>query len=264
MSERIQLLDEMGAQFAHAIAETEASPRTFARRRIGPRSPAHVAVVATCFAALLGGTAYAVPATRGAVDSITGSLAGWVGGDDGAAPGRAVEDSDNAPSWFRASPGDSRVIAEAGGVGLFVQRTETDGSPAIQFAIGPGMVVEDSLEGWRQKLDERAVVILQGPAAFGPGDLLDDQGRAPLLGVTTRDVERVEVRYVDNGPTLIRDNGDGGFVLLVDAWRPLRELIAYDRTGEVRERTDLSSYDLSYLCEREPQCRSKQRPPASP
>lgn len=105
----------------------------------------------------------------------------------------------------------------------------------------------------RETLGDRAVVVHPGTALFGRGDAIDDRGRFPLLGVTTRDVERVDLRYAD-GSTLAADNGDGGFVLLVDAWRPLDELIAYDGTGEVRGRADLTHIDNSYLCEREPGC----------
>jgi hypothetical protein len=31
---------------------------------------------------------------------------------------------------------------------------------------------------------------------------------------------------------VVGDTGDGGFVLLADAWRPLRELIAYVKVGK--------------------------------
>jgi hypothetical protein len=75
--------------------------------------------------------------------------------------------------------------------------------------------------------------------------------RVPLFGVTTRDVKRVELRYSE-GPPLVGDTGDGDFVLLADTWRPPRELIAYDATGRVLERADVSEYDMRYLCEKEP------------
>ncbi|MFL5818014.1 MAG: hypothetical protein ACJ76L_10485 [Conexibacter sp.] len=258
MSERIQLLEDIGAQFARVAAEVEAGsrPSELSRRPVGAGSLARVFVVAACVAAMLGGTAYAVPATREALDGVVGSLSGWVQGDDENPPGRAVEAGDNAPSWFKERPGDSRVIAETDGVGLFVRRADSDGVPALQFGIGPGLVVAGTLESWRRRLGERAVVVLHGPAAFGPRDLLDDRGHAPLLGVTTRDIARVELRYAQ-GPPLRSDNGDGGFVLMVDAWRPVRELVAYDAAGQVRERIDLASYDLAYLCEREPGCPSE-------
>jgi hypothetical protein len=256
MRERIQLLDDLGAEFARvaAAAESRSRPGSGLSWRPGRSgSRARSLAVSTILVAVLGCMAYAVPVTRGAVDGIADSLAGWVLGDHDTAPGRAVAPGDAAPSWFDESPGDARVIAEADGVGLFVRRTEMDGNPTLQFGLGPGLVVGDTLEGWRHRLGERALVVLHGPAAFGPRDLLDDRGRHPLLGVTTRDVASVELQYAE-GPPLVAENGDGGFVLLADAWRPLRELIAYDDTGRVRDRTDLTHYDMSYLCEREPGC----------
>jgi hypothetical protein len=256
MTERIQLLDDLGVELARVAAAAESRARArsgLPRRLLGSGSRARTLAIALALTVLLGGSAVAVPVTRAAVDGVAGSLAGWILGDDDAAPGRAVAPGDNAPSWFGEHPGDARVIAEADGVGLFVQRAERDGRSMLEFGLGPGLVVGDTLEGWRERLGERAVVVLHGPAAFGPRDLLDDRGRFPLLGVTTRDVTSVELEYAE-GPPLVAENGDGGFVLLADAWRPLRELVAYDGTGRVRDRTDLTGYDMSYLCEREPGC----------
>lgn len=253
MSNTIRLLDDLGAEFARVAVEAESRSRT------SPGSPrpllrrARTVALAAGLTVMLGGTAYAVPATRGAVDSVADSLAGWVQGDRDDVPGRALEPGDNAPAWFREGPGEARVIAEADGVGLYVRRTDSDRGPVLELGIGSGMVMGSTLDEWRERLGEQAVFVLHGPAAFGPRDLLDERGRFPLLGVTTRDVERVELRYAE-GPPLLADNGDGGFVLLADAWRPLGELVAYDGTGRVIERIDLTGYDMRYLCEREPGC----------
>jgi hypothetical protein len=51
---------------------------------------------------------------------------------------------------------------------------------------------------------------------------------------------------------LAGDTGDSGFVLLADAWRPFRELIAYDGSGRELGRTDIRGDDMRYLCEKEP------------
>ena len=107
-----------------------------------------------------------------------------------------------------------------------------------------------TLDDWRQLLGQHTVVVL-GPAAFGPRDFVDERGRIPLLGVTTRAVKRVELHYFE-GPALVGRTGDSGFVLLADAWRRVRELIAYDGTGHVVERADLRGDDMRYLCEKEP------------
>lgn len=246
MSERIQVLDDLGAEFARVGTETEERSSTRSSRR-------HAVAVAAALTILMGGSAYAVPATRGAVGSLADSLAGWVQGESEEAPGSPLKPGDNAPSWFSEDPADSRVIAKTDGVGLFMRRTTENGTPMLQFGLGRGLVVGGTLESWRQRLGQSAVVVLPGPAAFGPRDLLDEQGRFALLGVTARDVARLELHYSEGDPVVIK-NGDGGFVLLADAWRPLRELIAYDGENRVRDRVDLTAYDMSRHCEREPGC----------
>jgi hypothetical protein len=254
MTEHIQLLDDLGAEFARVAADTE---RTLRRPSAQPGRPlqsglrARTLAIALGIAALIGGGTYAVPATRAAVDGITDSFAAWVSGDSDTAPGRALGPGDNVPAWFNDSEGgETRLIAEADGVGLYVRRADSDEGPLLEFGLGEGLAMVDTLEGWRQRLDQHAAVIL-GPALFGPRDVLDKRGRFPLLGVTTRDVKRVELRYFEGAP-LVGDTGDGGFVLLADAWRRLRELIAYDATGRVLERADMRGNDMRYLCEKEP------------
>lgn len=108
------------------------------------------------------------------------------------------------------------------------------------------------MESWRERLDRKTVHVL-GHAPFRARDPLDDLGRVPLFGVTARDVERVELRYAEGRPLESRV-GDGGFVLLVDAWRPLAELIAYDAAGRILDRVDVSGHHLTYLCDKDPAC----------
>jgi hypothetical protein len=50
-------------------------------------------------------------------------------------------------------------------------------------------------------------------------------GRFPLMGLTARSLERVELRY-EQGPPLVETGLDGGFILLADAGRRLHELLA--------------------------------------
>jgi hypothetical protein len=202
-------------------------------------------------AVLLGGGVYTVPATRAAVDGIADQFAAWVSGDSDKAPGRALEPGEEVPTWFDEG-GEARLIAKTRGVGLYVSRTESDEGPWLWFGLGEGVphAAGDTLERWRERLGQHEVVVL-GPVPFRPRDVLDEQSRFPLLGITTRDVKRVELRYFE-GPPLVGKTGDGGFVLLPDAWRRLRELIAYDAGGQVLERADLSSPDSRYLCEKEP------------
>jgi hypothetical protein len=81
--------------------------------------------------------------------------------------------------------------------------------------------------------------------------LLDAEGHVPLMGVTARSVDRLELRY-RTGPPLFADGIDGGFVMLMDAWRPPEQLIAYDAAGRELERFDLRYLDMRYYCDKQP------------
>lgn len=258
MSERFELVDALDAEFVRVGAEAERSARNppLADRLLHGAS-ARALLVAMAIVVLLGGSAYAVPATRGTVSDIADSFAGLFSGDDGDAPGRPLQAGDRVPAWFQDSAvGERRVLAETAGVKLIVRARSTAEGRWLEFGLGEGIVTGDTVESWRERLGQHALVLL-GTTAIGPRDLLDDRGRVPLLGVTTRDVRRVELRYAD-GPTASSEAGDGGFVLLADAWRPLRELVAYGSADRVLDRVDISAQDLRYLCEKEPGC-----PPAA-
>jgi hypothetical protein len=261
MMERIRLLDDLGAEFARVSADAERASRKPRLLLAGAR--ARTVPIALTIIAALAGTAYAVPATRAVVDDITGPLAAWVAGGDDSAPGRPVAAGDNTPLWFRESgSADVRLIAETEWVGLYVQRIDSDRGPMLRFSLGQARGITSTLASWRQKLDQHTVFVL-GDSLFGSGQgVIDDRGRAPFFGLTTRDVVRVELHYAD-GPPLVSSAGDGAFVLLVDAWRPLREVVAYDATGQMLGRADVSKYDLRYLCEKEPGCPRAGQPAGS-
>jgi hypothetical protein len=256
MTERIKLLDDLGTEFARVANEAEREGRGPSRlnwRLLRTGGWVRMLSTAVGVAVLIGGVAYAVPVTRTVVDGAASSFAAWVSGDDDAAPGQVLGPDDDVPSWFNAD-GEARLIAKTDGVGLYARRSDSDEGPYLEFGLGEGagLIMGASLETWRQKLDQHAVHVL-GTALIGPRDVLDEEGRTPLLGLINRKVKRVELRYAD-GPPLIRPSGDGGFVLLADAWRPLRELIVYDGSGRVLERIDMSDLDLRYLCDKDPVC----------
>jgi hypothetical protein len=261
MTEHIRLLDDLGAEFARVSADAERASRTPRALLAGPRARALPIALATLVA--LGATAYAVPATRAVVDDITEPFAAWVAGGDDTAPGRPVAAGDNLPPWFRESGGaDVRLIAETEGVGLYVQRVDSYQGPMLRFSLGEGLGMAGTIADWRRRLDQHTVFIL-GDSLFANGQgVLDDRGRVPLFGLATRDVVRVELDYAD-GPPLVTRAGDGGFVLLVDAWRPMREVVGYDATGQVIGRADVSKRDLRYLCEKEPGCPTGGQPAGS-
>ena len=243
MSERIQLLDDIGSELARVAAAGGKPPRR--------RTPIRALAAALGVTVLLGGAAYAVPASRATVESVIDSFDAWVAGEDRAAPGRALGPGDDFPAWLREG-GEARVIASNEGVKLYVSRVESDEGPWLWFGLGEGSprATGDTVERWRERLGAHAVVVL-GEAQVAPRDILDDQGRFPLLGITAPGVERVEVRYFQ-GPPLLGDVGDGGFVVMVDAWRRVREVVAYDGAGRVAGRQDLRQPDSTYLCAKEP------------
>lgn len=106
-------------------------------------------------------------------------------------------------------------------MGLYVRRVDSDEGPWPEFGLREGLVMGDTLERWRQRLGQHAVVAL-GPALFGPRDELDERGRFPLLGVTTATSSESSCAIFE-GPPLVGGTGDGGFVVLPDAWRRLRD-----------------------------------------
>jgi len=234
---RIQLLDELGAEFsrieeAHRRGEPPEVP-VEPLRRLRER-PAVVAVLAA--ATLLAMSLYIVPGTRAAVEDLAASFARWFDGSDDQAPGRALRPDDDAPGWVRESGGSTRLIAEAEGVGLYATRSVSpSGETLVNFSLGKdSTVVGASVEGWRERFDRHAVVVL-GPAHTADGEELDERHRFPLLGVTSRSVERVELRYATGAP-LVANDLNGGFVLWADARRALTELVAYDVSGRELER----------------------------
>jgi hypothetical protein len=249
---RIQLLDDLGAEFARVAAEHERSTRR-SQLRTFVATPRHALAVAVASVVLLAGGAYAVPPTRAAIDDIASSFAGWVADDDEDAPGRALRPEDEAPDWV--SEGGGRVIAETAGVKLYVTRVGTEErGTLLSFSLGNGAGLSGNIEDWRERFQEHAVVVL-GPAPFGPQDFIDEQGQFPLMGVTARSVKRVELHYSE-GPPDSAAGIAGGFVLIADASRPLRQLGAYDAAGRELERVDVSHLDMRYLCKREPGCPS--------
>ena len=243
---QIQLLDDLGAEFARVTARPP--------RRTGVRALA----IALGALVLLAGAAYTVPPTRAAIDDIASSFEGWVGGDETNPPGRALRPDEDAPDWVRESEG-GRVIAEAGGAKLYVTRQHTENGTYLMFVMG-GTGAGDTIEGWHDTFKNHAVFLL-GAGSFAPKPdshsllaqrgLMDEQGHIPFMGVTARSVKRLELRY-ESGPPVFADGIDGGFVIIVDAWRRMDELIAYNAAGRELERVDISSFDLRYMCDKEP------------
>jgi hypothetical protein len=249
----IQLLDDLGAEFAR-VARATGRPRRRNRVRSFTAVPGRALAVAFSVLVLLGAAGYAVPPTRAAIENLTGTFAGWLAGDESAAPGRALRPDDEAPDWVRVSAG--RVIVAKHGVELYVTRSETEEGTYLKFALGNSVAIGNTVDGWREQFEKHAAIVL-GPTPFESLDQrwLDEQGRFPLMGVTARSVERVELRY-EQGPPLEETGLDGGFILLADAGRRLHELVAYDGAGRELERVDLGYLDTRDFCKLEPTCPS--------
>lgn len=166
------------------------------------------------------GSAYAIPPVRAAVDDVAGQVSSWLTPDTPTAP--------QAPEWVSENGG--RLIAEADGVGLYVTRRDLPGGRTmLDFALGEGAGLGDTVDGWRERFADQAVVVL-GPALRRSGSYVED-GRYPLLGVTAKSVESIEARY-SSGRTARFDARNGGFVALIDVERELRELVAVGTEGE--------------------------------
>lgn len=209
------------------------------KRRASPLRLRPVVVrplIAFCSAIAIAGVAYAAPPTHAALDNVFDTLTAWVGGDNRSAPGRPLA-HDDAPAWVRDSSGDKRLVAENGDAKLYAIRNGRQ----ISFALGGSVGISDTIGGWQRQLAHHKVVVL-GPGAFADGPL-NQLGQRPLFGVTSRSVSQVELRYANGDPS-IQGNLHGGFVLLVDAARQPRTLIAYDRAGDEAERVDVSGLQL--------------------
>ena len=183
------------------------------------------------------GTAFAMPASRGAVHGLADSFSAWVAGDDSRAPGRTADGDRRAPVWFRDTRAKTRLIAETDGVSLFVQKVQTKQGFLLVVALGRSRGVGDTVAGWRKTMRGHAAVVL----GHGPVARRGRSARVPLFGVLNRNVARIEIRH-SAGRSDSAAAGDGGFVALVDTSRPTTELVAYDAAGNALERVDLRTY----------------------
>ena len=207
----IRMLEELGAEFERVTAVKR-------RRRRWPI----VGLV------LVIGIA-AAPPTRAGIDE----LAGWLDGGRPAAPGEHVP--------IGMLDASTRVLAESEGAKLYMSR-EGD---YINVMVGDGFGEGADVKSWSERFAQHAVIIM-GPASVD-GQPWDARGRFPLMGLTSREVTRVEVVFGSGAPDHGRSD-TGGFVVWVDARRPLREVVGYDASGRVVERASARHIDLSRVC----------------
>lgn len=211
------------AEIARVIARAArpGARRSRARRANGWR---RVAAAGLAALVLLVGGAFAVPASRAAIDDIARAFAGWLRGEDAAAPGRPLGAEELAPDYFHdpSFAGDPRVIAEADGYKLYAAHLP-DGS--VDFDLGnTGVGLGFSADAF----SDRSLYVL-GPGAV---ENADERGHVPLFGVTARSVRTVALSY-EHGPPLRVAGVDGGFVLLAEPDRGPHEVLAFDGEGEL-------------------------------
>jgi len=224
---------DLEVQRAMAAARPQPAPR----RQLVPRL-----AVATVAAAVLGSGAYAVPATRAAVGDAYGTLSGWVSGDDDDAPGQAIPADDQTPDWVSDLKGEKRLIAGKDGANVYAVR---DGDQ-LTIAFGTGTGLGTTVTDWRERFaNDRIVMLGLGtfPGKSDPTSALDDRGRRALMGLTAKNVARVELTYTTGRPTRAAST-TGGFVLLADADRRPTALTGYNDAGEAVEKRDASNLDL--------------------
>jgi hypothetical protein len=221
------------AEIARVVARATRPARRSALIRV-PSRLRRLAAPGLAALALLAGGAYAVPATRAAIDDVAGTFAGWLRGQDAAAPGRPLGRRELAPDYFHDPryARDPRVIAEADRYRLYAAR-QPDGT--VEFDLGnTGVGIGFSASAF----DDRVLYVL------GPGSMqnADEHGHVPLFGVTARSVRSVELTY-EKGRPLHVDAVDGGFVLLAEPDRRPHEVRAYDAREHVvgRQVVDESS-----------------------
>jgi hypothetical protein len=201
-------------------------------RRRAPRSHGALARFATAVAlvAAIAGGAYAVPATRAAVDDVYGAFSDWVSGDEGAAPGRAVAPGEDVPSWVAAEDGEKRVLAQAGGEKLIAIR-QGDKLTLALAAFGES----DSIEGWRKWFSGRRIRLVGPGGHFIPNGRHD---RRPLFGLVSASVKRIRFNYADGGRPVSEDNLAGAFGIVIETDRRPSSLTGYDQAGGLVARLD--------------------------
>lgn len=260
----IRMLGELGAELRRVAAAEERSGARSRRFRPRPGMGRRVAALAAVAVVALSGVAYAMPMTRDAVMGVADMFDGWMAGDESQAPGRALRQGEAAPGWV--GDASSRVIAEGHGVKIVVRRVETE-EHGTMLEVGlngnfrGGLSISGTLPGWRERFAEQPVSILgTAPMVYQDvDDFIDDQGRAALVGLTARPVERVELRYA-TGPPLSTRDAEGGVILMADAWREPREVVAFDADGAELGREDVGHIDLRHLCARLPSCAARLAP----
>lgn len=225
---------DLEVQQALAASRTRAAHR----RHLVPRL-----AVAGAAVAILGSGLYAVPATRAAVGDAYGTLAGWISGSD-EHPGQPVPTDDQTPDWVTELRGEKRLIAGKSGANIYAVRHGNQLSIAFGAAAGIGTTTDE----WRARFAADRVVVLglgtfPNPGTSDPDSPFDDQGRRPLMGLTAKNVARIELAYT-SGPPTIEDQIDDGFVLLADARRRPTILAAYDAQGRLIEKRDARNLDL--------------------
>lgn len=199
------------------------------RSRLGTSTARFAAAVGV--AVTIAGGAYAVPATRAAVDDVYSALSDWVSGDPGSAPGRPVAADEDVPSWVATESGEKRVLAEAGGEKLIAIRR----GDKITFALAE-FGESGAIDDWREQLDGRKIVQI-GPGRFLPNGRHD---RRPFFGLVAGSVRRIQFNYADGSPPVSQAGLHGAFGFIIEANRRASSLTGYDEADHLIARYDMT------------------------
>lgn len=206
--------------------------------RVRPgRVQGHAVAALAVLVALIAAASYAVPVTRAAVGDVYDRLAGWVSGDEAAAPGTPVRAGDDVPTWVAAEDGEKRVLAEADGERLYVIRDGRKLTLALN-AFGESGTIDDfraSLAGGR--------IRIVGPGHFVANGRHD---RRALFGLVSSTVTRIAYTYAAGGRAVTAAGLHGAFGIVIDADRRPGALLGYDAAGRVVARLAFKANHMDF------------------
>lgn len=233
-----------------ALAEARAAEPTAAeirqavqRSRILParrRPLGRLIGVVAATAALLSGTALAVPPVRHALADAFGALQDFLTG--GATPPGAPIDAGEPPgrlNWFDgSSPATGAVIAQSQQVRLVAFRDPASGLACIGFGLNGEECLTDG--DWTSALARGSIIVR------GPLEEPDASGRLALIGLTVDAITSIELRYADGGTVLIADV-QHGFVLSAEPSRRPLTVTGRDAGGREVDTVDVTNLRWTIL-----------------
>lgn len=217
------------------IVEVLRSVRPSRSRRSVRRRVVAIVIATVLLAA---GSVVAVKPTRHAVFGTFGEFGSFLSGGD--PPGTPLPQGERPGrlNWFAGSDrATGAVLAQQGAVRLVAFRASDTGYACFSYGLSASECRPDA--DWVEQFDQFAVLLR------GPLPQPDTFGRLPLFGFVADSVTRVELGYID-GSSERRTGVRHGFVIMGDPKRSPKTLTAFDATGEVVSRQDVSERQWSF------------------